>query len=130
MWRKIIITLFVGLLFSSLATAGTGENLNASQAREMLSQPENKPFLLDVRTPQEYFEVRLSGATLIPIDQVVSRIAEIPKDRPLIVYCAVGSRSSQVTSYLARNGYGPVYNLYGGIWGWQLRGFPVEKGAP
>jgi len=104
-----------------------GENVSAQQARTMLQQ-ENRPFLLDVRTRQEYSEIHLADATLIPIDQVTQRLNEIPKNRPILTYCAVGSRSSLVTDYLARSGYGPVYNLDGGIHAWQREGFPVVSG--
>ena len=85
---------------------------------------------LDVRTPGEFMQLRLDGAHLIPIDQLLRRIGELPKDRPILVYCAVGSRSSQVAGYLAQQGYSEVYNLYGGISAWQLRGYPVLQGAP
>ncbi len=128
MFKKIFIGLLCFCSFGFIANAMQVENLSAVKARELLQSQE--VFLLDVRTPQEYFEVRLVNATLIPIDQVVKRIGEIPKDKPILIYCAVGSRSSQVSSYLARNGYGPLYNLSGGIWGWQLRNFPVNQGAP
>jgi len=86
--------------------------------------------LLDVRTPGEYRQVRLQGARLIPIDQLMQRLGELPKDRPILVYCTVGARSSQVLRYLAGQGYPEVYNLYGGLSAWQLRGLPVLKGAP
>ncbi|ORJ60434.1 rhodanese-like domain-containing protein [Geothermobacter hydrogeniphilus] len=104
-------------------------NINADQARKIIATMDDL-FLLDVRTPQEYAEVRLDGARLIPINDFVARIAEVPKDRPVLVYCAVGSRSSRVADYLARSGYADVYNLTGGIWAWQLRGYPVLKGLP
>lgn len=119
--------MFFGLVLP--AEASMVQNVNAQTARQLLAQKPNL-FLLDVRTPQEYFQVRLDKAVLIPIDQLTRRLDEIPRDRPVLVYCAVGSRSSQVAGYLARLGYPEVYNLYGGIWGWQLRGYPVLKGAP
>ncbi len=126
-------TIFRALLFFFLlagpASALPVENLSAVQARELLEQNQGT-FLLDVRTPQEYFQVRLPDATLIPIDQVARRTEEIPRDKPILIYCAVGSRSAKVANYLAQAGYGPIYNLYGGIWGWQLRNYPVTKGAP
>ena len=87
-------------------------------------------FLLDVRTPGEYQQARLDGARLIPIDQFVKRLAEVPKDRPVLVYCAVGSRSAQVVNYLARRGYPEIYNLYGGIYAWAQKGLPVLQGGP
>lgn len=127
---KNALRLLLMVVLLTLPTAVlAAQNVSAPQAREMLQQ-QHKPFLLDVRTPQEYFQVRLAGATLIPIDQVAQRLGEIPKGEPILVYCAVGSRSSQVAAYLSRAGYENVYNLYGGIWAWQVRGLPVEKGAP
>ncbi len=87
--------------------------------------------MLDVRTLQEYFEIRLEGAHLIPIDKLSSRIAEVPTDRPLLIYCAVGARSSQVAEYLVRKGYPEVYDLRGGIEAWaKLYRLPVLSGAP
>lgn len=124
----LLLLLLLGLLASS-AVAGVARDLSAVEAREML-QKDTKILLLDVRTPGEYRQVRLAGARLIPIEQLLQRIDELPRDRPIIVYCAVGARSSQVLRYLAGQGYPEVYNLYGGIAAWQLRGLPVLKGAP
>lgn len=128
--RQIGVLFFVCFaLFSAQAWAGQVKQVNAEQARKIIASQENL-FLLDVRTPQEFAEVRMKGAQLIPINDLVARIGEIPKARPILVYCAVGSRSSQVANYLARAGYDEVYNLNGGVWGWQLRGYPVLKGLP
>ena len=63
-------------------------------------------------------QMRLADAHLIPIDQLAQRISEIPADRPILVYCAVGSRSSQVFNFLARRGFNEVYNLDGGTDAW------------
>lgn len=100
-----------------------------AQAETLMRERANV-FLLDVRTLGEYSQVRIAAAQLIPIDQVVARVREIPRDRPVLVYCAVGSRSSQVAGYLAQLGYAEVYNMSGGIMGWQVRGYPVLRGAP
>lgn len=122
----VVLTL---LLLVGAASASVSRNINAAQALELLKKnPE--VFILDVRTPQEYLEIRLEEARLIPIEQFVRRMGEVPKDRPILVYCAVGSRSAQVASYLARQGYDPVYNLYGGVYAWKLRGYPVVQGNP
>jgi len=124
------ILLSISLLFPvGPVRAAQVRNINADQARKIIATMDDL-FLLDVRTPQEYAEVRLAGARLIPIDNFTARIAEVPKDRPILVYCAVGSRSSRVADYLARSGYSDIYNLTGGIWAWQLRGYPVLKGLP
>lgn len=117
------------LLIVPPAHAALSKNISAAQARDLLNA-EPGVFLLDVRTPEEYLQIRLEGARLVPIDQLLKRIDELPQDRPILVYCAVGSRSSQVANYLARLGYPAVYNLYGGIYAWQLRGYPVIQGRP
>lgn len=129
--RYVFLSLLLVLLAFPLdaALAAPVKSLSVGEAREMLQQ-NSQLFLLDVRTPEEYARARIEGGRLIPIDQLVARQAEIPSDRPVLVYCAVGSRSSQVADYLAARRKQPVYNLFGGIWAWQLRGFPVLQGNP
>jgi len=127
--KKIALSILFVCLSLSWAHAAAVQNIDAPSAQKLLKEHPDL-YLLDVRTLQEYFEVRLEGAHLIPIDKFIDRIGEVPTDKPLLVYCAVGSRSSQVADYLARKGYPEVYNLNGGIWAWQLRHFPVLKGAP
>jgi rhodanese-related sulfurtransferase len=127
--KRILFTLMVFALSCAFVQAAQVQNLSASAAQQMLQQNKNT-YLLDVRTPEEYLQVRIDGAHLIPIDKVTARINEIPSDKPLLVYCAVGSRSAQVSRYLVQQGYTQVYNLEGGIWAWQLRNYPVSQGAP
>ena len=129
--RKTIFALAVAILLCgvSLAAAAVARNIDSQGAFALLKQRQDI-FLLDVRTPEEYQQFRLANAYLIPIDQVTRRLAELPKDRPILVYCAVGSRSSQVFNFLARRGYAEVYNLDGGIYAWAQRGYPILQGRP
>lgn len=85
-------------------------------------------FLLDVRTKGEHAEARIKGCTLIPIDELPGRLAELPadKERPILVYCAMGGRSARGASLLAQNGWTTVFNLEGGITAWKDEGRPVE----
>jgi rhodanese-related sulfurtransferase len=130
MWRRFpgLLLLLLALL-SAPAAAGVARDLSVAEARDLL-QKDASVYLLDVRTPGEYLQVRLAGARLVPIDQLLRRVGELPRDRPILVYCTVGARSSQVFRYLAAQGYPEVYNLYGGISAWQLRGLPVQQGPP
>jgi rhodanese-related sulfurtransferase len=125
--RRLTVVLTALVLFagSSLAVSAVARNVAPADAMALLTQRQ-QVFLLDVRTAEEYRQARLDGATLIPIDQVVRRLAEIPRDRPVLVYCAVGSRSAQVFNFLARRGYAEVYNLDGGIYAWAAQGYPVR----
>lgn len=129
--RCFFLSLILALLLLPLETAlaASAKSLSVGEAREMLQKDPNL-FLLDVRTPEEYARARIEGGRLIPIDQLVARQAEIPADRPVLVYCAVGSRSSQVADYLTARRKQPIFNMFGGIWAWQLRGFPVLQGNP
>jgi phage shock protein E len=85
--------------------------------------------LLDVREPNEFAEVRVPGSFLVPMSQLGSRVDEIPRDRPLLVICAMGSRSQQVAGYLLEQGWEDVGNVAGGISTWERMGLEVRKGA-
>lgn len=74
-------------------------------------------FVLDVREPYEY-QIANIGATLIPMNQVPSRLNEIDRDREIVVHCHVGGRSQRVAEFLKQNGYQNVSNLAGGIQAW------------
>ncbi len=126
------LLLFIVLLLAVLSgntSAAVSRNLTPQEALALIGQRSNI-YLLDVRTPGEYQQVRLESARLIPINQFAKRLAEVPKDRPILVYCAVGSRSAQVVNYLARQGYPELYNLSGGIYAWAQKGYPVLQGGP
>jgi rhodanese-related sulfurtransferase len=126
--KQLFVPLALLALLAAPVLAAPAHNISAPEAVKLLQDA--RVFLLDVRTPGEYMQIRLAGSHLIPIDQLLNRLGELPKDRPILVYCAVGSRSAQVSGYLARQGYPEVYNLNGGISAWQLRGLPVLQGAP
>jgi rhodanese-related sulfurtransferase len=126
--RKLIIVLNIGLLLAgvTLVAAAVARNIAPADAFALVKARQNI-YLLDVRTPQEYQQARIAGAHLIPIDQVMQRVGELPQDRPILVYCAVGSRSAQVFNFLARRGYAEVYNLDGGISAWAAKGYPLVR---
>lgn len=127
MVRSLSFMFFAFLIFvGSSVSASQVKNLDAMQASQLLQ--DKSVFLLDVRTPMEFGQARLDGANLIPIDQFLKREREVPKNRPILIYCAVGSRSNQVARYLAQRGYPQVYNLYGGIVSWQRQGLSVLRG--
>lgn len=76
------------------------------------------PVLIDVREPSEFAQGHLDGATLIPLGQVASRMNEIPKDRPVVVYCRSGHRSGMALELLKAAGYTNVKSLTGGMIAW------------
>ena len=83
--------------------------------------------LIDVREQAEYNEGHIPGITLIPMGEIPGRLAEIPKDKTVVVTCRSGNRSSQVASYLQQQGFTNIHDLQGGIVAWQQAGLPVER---
>ncbi len=86
---------------------------------DALLEGDPRPFLLDVREVMEWQNVNLAhlGAVLVPMREVPARMDEIPRDRPVVVYCHTGVRSLEVARLLAAEGYEDVRNLEGGIAG-------------
>jgi rhodanese-related sulfurtransferase len=89
-----------------------------------------RPLIVDVREPDEFTQERIAGVVLMPISQFVARHAELPKDRPLLMLCAAGSRSSSATMYLLQAGWTDVRNITGGMIGWRAAGLPIVSGTP
>lgn len=91
----------------------------AAQELDEVLAASPRPFLLDVREPMEWSTMNLEdlGAVLVPMREVPGRLDEIPRDRPVVVYCHTGVRSLEVAKLLAAEGYGDVRNLDGGIAG-------------
>jgi rhodanese-related sulfurtransferase len=79
----------------------------------------SSPLLLDVRTPQEVALGHIPGAVNIPVDDLHARLAEVPRDRPIIAYCQVGQRGYLATRILLHAGY-QASNLGGGYKSYQL----------
>jgi rhodanese-related sulfurtransferase len=77
---------------------------------------------LDVREPDEVERGTIAGAVAIPLGDLPQRLETVPTDRPLLVYCASGMRSTTAASILERAGVGPVVNLQGGYGAWREAG--------
>jgi adenylyltransferase/sulfurtransferase len=94
-------------------------DLSAAQLREWRESGWNHT-LVDVREPAEHAQSRIEGAVLIPLGTLEGRLAEIPRDRPVVVHCLSGGRSSRAAEILRRHGY-RSHNLAGGIRAWLAR---------
>lgn len=83
--------------------------------------------VIDVREPHEYVGGHVPGARMMPMSQVPSRIADLPRSEPVYVICASGNRSLAVTDYLVRAGV-QARSVRGGTGGWKGSGRPVTVG--
>jgi len=86
-----------------------------------------EPIAVDVRTPREHAEKAVAGSVNIPLSQLAQRLGELPTDRPLLVYCAGGYRSSIAASLLQRQGFGRVSEIAGGVAAWEAAHLPVSS---
>lgn len=84
------------------------------QWRELDKLSKDEIFLIDVRTTGEFEFAYIEGAINIPVDDLRSRLSEIPKNKKIILYCAVGLRGYLASRILHQHGYTDVYNLSGG----------------
>lgn len=124
--KGVFLSALLLALTAAYALAGTARNITSTEAKALMDRSKNV-YLLDVRTADERRQGYIPGSVLIPIDSIEKRLGEIPKNRPVIVYCAVGSRSRAVSQALAEKGYPEVYNMKDGVFGWYRNGLPVKK---
>ena len=85
------------------------------------------PVVVDVRAPKEWQQARIDGSLNIPLNHLVERINEVPVDRPVLLHCAGGYRSSIAAGLLQQRGRTEVRELAGGLSAWEAAGLPVMR---
>jgi hydroxyacylglutathione hydrolase len=103
----------------------TTDRVSPPLAAEQLSSGES--IAIDVRSPREREQKFVAGSVNIPLNHLADRLAELPKGRPLLVYCAGGYRSSIAASLLQRAGFSRVSEIAGGIAAWETAHLPVAN---
>ena len=84
--------------------------------------------VLDVREPWEYRQGRVPDVIHIPLGELVARVGELPRDRPLAVICGHGSRSLSAAEFLLQQGFDRVASVAGGTTAWAMSGREIETG--
>ncbi|OIO73643.1 MAG: rhodanese [Zetaproteobacteria bacterium CG1_02_53_45] len=101
------------------------KSMNASAYLQIRNKPHT---VVDVRQQGEWESGHATKAVHIPLGEIKQRMGEIAKDRPVIVVCASGARSSMAATALANAGYDEVYNFSGGMGAWSSANLPVKRG--
>lgn len=102
------------------------ENITAPELKKRLDAGE-PIFLLDVRSSMEYqFDGHIHGSRLLPLNALRQRLNELPADQTIVCVCRSGNRSKFACEELAAAGFENVVNLSGGMFGWQMSGYPVQ----
>jgi hydroxyacylglutathione hydrolase len=122
----------VGYMLDGIATVGAKnvllkavDRITAKSASQEIHDID-PPVLLDVRSERERESGRVADSLNIPLNQFRDRMDEIPRDRPLIVQCAGGYRSTIACSLLAKNGFIGIQDFVGGFNAWKASGLPVD----
>jgi len=134
----LLIGLLLALLaFSSLSLAACGTapalvseaqaaSLEEISVDEAFQKYQEGTFFLDVRTLEEWDEYHVPNTTLIPLDELESRLDELPQDEEIVVICRSGNRSQVGRDILRTNGVALSTSMSGGIKEWSAAGYPVE----
>ena len=128
LWIVLGIGAFaVAAFFLSQPAPSVSTEISAAQAYEKFQQG---AFFLDVRSQEEWNQVHISKSTLIPLDQLTSRLAEVPRDQDVVVICRSGVRSKEGMSILRNAGYTHAVCMTGGLLAWKAAEYPLEGGNP
>ncbi len=117
---------------STPATAtATGAGLPAEISVEAAYQKyQQGAFFLDVRTQEEWDQFHIPNTTLIPLDELTTRLNEIPPGREIVVVCRTGNRSAQGRDILLQSGFANVTSMAGGVTQWSALNYPIEGTRP
>lgn len=127
--RKIYLSLgLVILLTLSCAKEQEGVNLVDSNGFEKQME-ETTSQIVDVRTPREFYEGHIANAVNMDVtsDDFESKIENLDKEKPVMVYCKAGGRSAKAAGILKDKGFKQVYDLDGGMIGWNEAKKPIEN---
>jgi rhodanese-related sulfurtransferase len=105
------------------AFSDTEFDLDPKRVNEILEAGE--AVLIDVREPYEWDAGRIGGAKHIELEHLGSRAEELPKDKPVIFQCRLGTRSALATQAFRAAGF-DAYNMRGGLQAWADEGLPLE----
>lgn len=120
----ISMVMILTLVGCGSSPATTAKNISVEQAEGFYTS--GKVFFLDVREVEEWNQLHIPGATLIPLGELPERLEELPKDQPIVVYCRSGNRSQTGRDILLNAGFSDVTSMDGGINDWYQNGYPVE----
>ena len=127
---QIGLLVIVGLIVFLILQIGN-RNSTASlpgeiSVSEAFAKYQNGAFVLDVRTQEEWDDFHAPNTTLIPLDQLASRVNELPRDKEIVVVCRSGHRSPQGRDLLIDAGFSQVTSMQGGLNEWRASGYPIE----
>jgi rhodanese-related sulfurtransferase len=126
---SFIIVILAVLIFYRFATgmesqAGLSPEISPQEAHQKYLQG---AFLLDVREQEEWDEYHVPNTTHIPLGELGQRLAELPRDKEIVVVCRTGNRSQEGRDILLNAGFKQVTSMTGGVSQWETLNFPITR---
>lgn len=129
MWGIIVlIVLGASAIWFTSQSSATSSYPSEISVADAVAKREAGAFILDVRQPEEWNEFHVPDSTLIPLDQLASRVNELPKDKEIVIVCRSGNRSAQARDLLLSEGFTQVTSMAGGLNQWKAAGYPTVSG--
>ena len=101
------------------------DEIEVAELQQQLATASANIQLIDIRHHEEIVRGMIPGADRLPLHLLPQSLHQVARDKMVVLYCQVGTRSNQACSYLALNGFENVYNLRGGIQAWTNSGLKV-----
>ena len=108
---------FCGVVSDAAVEAAAGATITARELKEMFDNGDDL-LLVDVREPGEHDIVRIPNSVLIPKGTLPEHLAELPQDKPVVVYCKTGVRSAEALALLKGAGFATAKHVQGGVTAW------------
>ncbi|MGS0747741.1 rhodanese-like domain-containing protein [Halpernia sp. GG3] len=102
--KNIIAIVLVLALVNCAPTVKPTQNLPVTSSKVIKEKLSEDPFLVDVRTPEEFAKGSAKGAVNIPLDEIQNRISEFEGKKNIVTFCVTGKRSGKAISILKENG--------------------------
>lgn len=131
-WGVVLIAIVLASLLTACGSPNS-QSPESSLPKEISVQEastlrDQGAFILDVREPDEWVQLHIPGATIIPLGDLQDRLAEIPTDKTIVVVCRSGNRSQSGRDILLSAGFLNVTSMAGGVTEWKAQGLPIATG--
>jgi molybdopterin/thiamine biosynthesis adenylyltransferase/rhodanese-related sulfurtransferase len=119
---------FCGVVSEEAVEAAKGSTITATELKAKIDAGDDF-LLVDVREPAEYEIIKIPGSVLIPKGDILngSALAQLPQDKPVVLYCKSGVRSAEALAALKDAGFADATHVQGGVLGWQAQ---VDQSLP
>jgi rhodanese-related sulfurtransferase len=114
----VLVILVIGYLVYRMLPAKGVRSIGIDELKQMLSNKQSSVQYVDVREPGEFRQGHVQGFRNIPLGQLKGRLGELDRDKPVVVMCHSGMRSTQAARILVKNGFSDVRNVTGGMVAW------------